>query len=57
MKVVIYARYSSESQRSESIDGQIRAIEEYTKRKGYEIVGTYIDRRQNLLQLTEDLNF
>ena len=62
MKVVIYARYSSESQRSESIDGQIRAIEEYTKRKGYEIVGTYIDRaksattdrRPEFLKMIED---
>lgn len=62
MRVVIYARYSSESQRSESIDGQIRAIEEYTKRKGYEIVGTYIDRaksattdrRPEFLRMIED---
>jgi site-specific DNA recombinase len=44
---VIYARYSSDNQRSESIDAQIRAIKEYARRKEYEIVGTYIDRAKS----------
>lgn len=44
MNAVIYARYSSESQREESIDGQVRECTEYAVRNGYTIVGTYIDR-------------
>lgn len=44
MKAVIYARYSSDSQREESIDGQIRECKEYAERSGIMIVGTYIDR-------------
>ena len=31
MKAVIYARYSSDSQREESIDGQIRECTEYAE--------------------------
>ena len=34
MNAVIYARYSSDSQREESIDGQIRECTEYAKRNG-----------------------
>ena len=44
MKGVIYARYSSDNQRDESIEGQIRENRAYAERKGIEIVGTYIDR-------------
>ena len=44
MKGVIYARYSSDNQRDESIEGQIRENRVYAERKGIEIVGTYIDR-------------
>ncbi len=44
MKAVIYARYSSDSQREESIDGQIRECKEYATKHGIDIVGTYIDR-------------
>lgn len=44
MKAVIYARYSSDSQREESIEGQIRECKEYAERSGITIVGTYIDR-------------
>lgn len=44
MKGVIYARYSSDSQREESIEGQIRECKEYADRKGITIVATYIDR-------------
>ena len=31
MKAVIYARYSSDNQREESIEGQIRECAEYAK--------------------------
>ena len=44
MKGVIYARYSSDNQREESIEGQLRENKAYAKRNGIEIVGTYIDR-------------
>ena len=32
MKAVIYARYSSDSQREESIEGQLRECKEYAER-------------------------
>lgn len=44
MKAVIYARYSSDSQREESIEGQLRECQEYAERNGITILGTYIDR-------------
>ena len=44
MKAVIYARYSTESQREESIEGQIRECTEYAARNGITLLRTYIDR-------------
>ena len=44
MRAVIYARFSSDRQREESIEGQIRECEKYAENKGIEVVGTYIDR-------------
>ena len=44
---VIYARFSSEMQRDESIDAQIRAIEEYAKRNNIMVVGNYIDKAKS----------
>ena len=41
---VIYARYSSESQTEQSIEGQLRVCNDYAKRNDIVIVGTYIDR-------------
>lgn len=41
---VIYARYSSDSQTEQSIDGQIRVCEEYAKAHDILILDTYIDR-------------
>ena len=40
---VIYARYSSENQRQESIEGQLRECRIFAERNGYEIVGEYTD--------------
>lgn len=59
---VIYARYSSDKQTEQSIDGQIRYCTEYAKRCGYNIIGSYIDRatsgttdrRQQFQQMVED---
>lgn len=44
MKAVIYARYSSDNQREESIEGQLRECYEYAKYNDIEIIGEYIDR-------------
>lgn len=44
MKAVIYARYSSDNQREESIEGQLRECMEYAERNGIIVVDTYIDR-------------
>lgn len=44
MKGVIYARYSSDNQREESIDGQLRECKEFADKNGIEIIGEYIDR-------------
>ena len=44
MNVVIYARYSSERQTEQSIEGQLKECYEYARRNGYSIVGEYIDR-------------
>lgn len=41
---VIYARYSSDHQREESIEGQVRECKDYAERKGLSIVNIYIDR-------------
>ena len=43
MNGVIYARYSSDNQREESIEGQLRECKEYAARNGITIIGTYID--------------
>lgn len=40
----IYARYSSNNQTEQSIEGQIRVCREFAQRNGIIIVGTYIDR-------------
>ena len=41
---VIYARYSCDNQREESIDGQIRDCTAFAKGNDIEIIATYIDR-------------
>ena len=43
-KAVIYARYSSDSQSEQSIEGQMRVCKEYAEKNGYVVVGEYIDR-------------
>ena len=44
MTGVIYARYSSDNQREESIDGQLRECKAFAERNDIQIVETYIDR-------------
>ena len=58
MKAVIYARYSSDRQREESIEGQIRECREYAEKNGIQVVDTYIDRALSASKDTDKrLNF
>lgn len=41
---VIYARYSSDSQTEQSIEGQLHVCNEYAKNNDIVVLGTYIDR-------------
>ena len=43
-RAVIYARYSSDRQRDESIEGQVRVCEDYAKRNDLTIIHIYADR-------------
>ena len=43
-KAVIYARYSSDSQSEQSIDGQLRVCKEYAERENIKIQEEHIDR-------------
>ncbi len=62
MLAAIYARYSSDNQREESIDAQIRAINEYAQKNGHTIVKIYTDEarsattdnRPQFLQMIKD---
>ena len=44
MKAVIYARYSSASQREESIEVQIRECTAFAEKNGYAVLKHYIDK-------------
>ncbi len=63
INVVGYARYSSDNQREESILAQVRAIEEFCSRNGYNLTKIYKDEatsgtstngREEYLSLIED---
>lgn len=41
---VIYARYSSDNQTEQSIEGQLRVCEEYAAKNNIVVIDTYIDR-------------
>lgn len=43
-RAVIYARYSSDNQREESIEGQVREVTQFAERNDIVIVHHYIDR-------------
>lgn len=47
MKAVAYARFSSDKQRGESIDAQIRAMQAWADKNGVEIVKFYIDEAES----------
>lgn len=42
--IVIYARYSSQAQTEQSIEGQLRVCHEFAEKNGYNIIHEYIDR-------------
>lgn len=44
MNAVIYARFSCDRQREESIEGQIRDCKEYAEKNGIKVIDTYVDR-------------
>ena len=46
-RAVVYARFSSDNQRDESIDAQVRAIKEYCDKNNIEIVKTFADRAKS----------
>ena len=41
---VVYARYSSEKQTEQSIEGQLRVCQEFAAQNDIKIIDTYIDR-------------
>lgn len=45
-RAVAYARFSSNNQREESIDAQLRAIREYCEERGIKLVEVYTDEAQ-----------
>ena len=46
-RAVAYARYSTDKQYDTSIEKQLEDIREYCKKKGYTIVGEYIDKAES----------
>ena len=52
-RAVIYARFSSDMQREESIDAQVRACTAYAKSKSYDVVDTYIDEAKSGREVTQ----
>jgi len=62
LPVVFYGRFSSDNQREESIDAQLRASREYANQNGYIIIREYVDRaksgktsnRPDFLRMIED---
>lgn len=44
VNAVIYARFSSDRQREESIEGQLRECREYASKNGIRVIDSYIDR-------------
>lgn len=46
-RVALYARFSSDNQRTESIDAQLRAMHTYCRQHNFTIVETYIDEAKS----------
>jgi len=59
MKVALYARYSSDSQRDASIADQFRVCRAYAEKQGWQIIEEYSDHAisgASLLRHAEDLS-
>ena len=62
VNVVMYARFSSDSQTEQSIEGQLKECYEFAKRTEYNVIGEYIDsaltgttdKRPEFLRTIED---
>ena len=60
--IVIYARYSSDNQRQESIEAQLHAIHKFCKDNNFNVIKTYIDEevsattddRESFLEMISD---
>ena len=46
MNAVIYARYSSDRQREESIEGQLRECTDYAMKNNLTLLGTYVSGKR-----------
>ena len=46
-RAVFYGRFSSNNQREESIDAQLRAVEDFARKNGYELVGNHADKAKS----------
>lgn len=63
MRAAIYARFSSDNQREESITAQVRACTDYAEEKGYSVIKVYTDEarsamtddRPGFLQMIQDI--
>lgn len=47
MKAIAYCRFSSDGQRDESIEAQIRAIQDYAQKNNMEIIKIYADKAES----------
>lgn len=56
-RAAFYGRFSSNNQREESIDAQLRAAEDFAKRNGYEIVKVYADKAKTGTSSNKRLEF
>lgn len=53
MNAVIYARFSSDRQREESIEGQVRECRTYAEKNGFTVIDTYVDRAKSASKDTD----
>lgn len=56
-KAVFYGRFSSNNQREESIDAQLRATEDFANKNGYEIVAHYADKAKSGTNSSKRIEF
>jgi site-specific DNA recombinase len=47
IRAALYARFSSDNQREESIDAQLRALKDYSRRNDIIVVNEYVDKAKS----------